>query len=105
MIKAETTSLTCQQTTKINYAASDFLMNPDRSNQQNEKLKEVTRPNSGYSTSVGSIIDHCNKVYTDLECQTMNPPLKKQPIKPSTSDRFMDHISGENLLINPERAQ
>jgi hypothetical protein len=35
----------------------------------------------------------------------MNPPLKKQPIKPSTSDRFMDHISGENLLINPERAQ
>lgn len=102
MIKAEKTSLTCQQTTRIDYAASDFLMNPDRSS---DKSKDVSRASSGLSTSVGSIIEHCNRLYTDLDCQPMNPPLKKQPVKPSTSDRFMDHISGENLLINPERAQ
>lgn len=103
MNNLEKTSLTGQPAvcvTRINYAASDFLKKSGKQTEKSTSIKLI----SDASTSAGSIINHCNKVYTDLDFQSLNPPLRRPHIKMSTSDRFMEHISGDNFLINPERA-
>jgi hypothetical protein len=51
----------------------------------------------------GSTGEHMRQVQTDMEWQPVNPALKRVHPKPTTSDKFSEHLLFDNLLFNSER--